>query len=215
VVGREEVAGRPALRVRIPEREIWIDSEFGTALRAIFQERLLLDVVEIAYDLDFDAARFQIDPLPPEVEIRAASLLYDKAPIDEIAALVHFPVFAPGEVTVDWPAFDASRHYADALRPETVQVQLGQRVVWISQSETPNPESFAARSTKPEDWRSINRNGVELEVCESRTIVRLRREGVYLELAGEGSNLAQLIAIALSLRQVAPATGQPAAEREA
>jgi hypothetical protein len=43
-------------------------------------------------------------------------------------------------------------------------------------------------------------------------MVRLRREGVYLELWGEGDNLAQLIAIALSLRPVPLASGQQPAE---
>jgi hypothetical protein len=205
LLGREEVAGRSTMRVRIPEREIWVDLEFGVALRAMYQGRVLLDVQDIVYDVAIGDERFEPDLLPREVEVRAASELYDEGSVAEIASLVEFPVFAPGKVTVEWPAFGASRHRGDGLKPETVYVQLRSRPIWISHSLTPHSALLAARRTNPEDWRPLVRDGVELEVCEQPAVVRLVRDAVHLEISGEVENLEQLIAIALSLQRVSTA----------
>lgn len=205
LLGREDVAGRRAVRVRLPDREIWIDEEHGTALRAVFGEKLLLDVVEIVYGAPVDDGRFQLGSLPSEVDVRAASDLYDEAPLAQIAGMVDFPVFAPREVQVAWPAFDASRHRGDARRPERVYVSLRKRPIWIAHSQSPDPDSIGAVRTKPGDWRPLSPDGLELEVCETPPMVRLVRDGVRLEIDGEGENLEQLIAIARSLEPVTPA----------
>lgn len=203
IMGRDEIAGRAVLRIRLPDREVSIDEEFGTALRAVFRGKLLVDVTDIAYAGEIDEARFAMDPVPPDVEVRAASHLYDEAPIAEVAGLVDFPVFAPGSVSLTWPAFDAYRHRGDAQEPEAVYVSLRRRPIWIAHSRSPNPGLPAAR-TKPEDWRRLSRGGTEFEVCEKPPRVRFVRDGVHLEIYGEGENLEQLLAVALSLEQIHP-----------
>ena len=79
-------------------------------------------------------------------------------------------------------------------------MSLRTRPIWIAHSRSPKSR-FAPR-TKPQDWKRVIRGGTEFEVCETPPRVRFVRDGVHLEIYGEGENLEQLLAIALSLEQV-------------
>jgi hypothetical protein len=202
IEGRERVAGREAILVRTPERQIAIDAEYGITLRSVYRGDVIFEVDRIECDIRFPADRFEFSP-PAGVELRAASS--DRPapqPVEEVAAAVGFRVFEPGPIVLTWPV-DAQPWLARRDRPDFVTVRLRAAPIWIHQSATADPESFGSRFAAPEEWSRIVRNGVEMDVREGPAVVRLVRDGTHIELYGEAAGTEELIAIALALRPVA------------
>jgi hypothetical protein len=205
IEGHEPVAGREAILVQLPERQIAVDAEYGVTLRSTYRGDVLFEVEQIEFDVRVPAERFEFTR-PAGVELRAASS--DRPPpqpVEDISAAVSFRVFEPGPIELAWPV-DANAYLGRRDRPDSVSIRLRAAPIWISQSPAADPESFGSRFLAPEEWSRLVRDGVELEVREAPSVVRLVREGTHIEVYGDAASLEELITIALALRPVTAPT---------
>jgi hypothetical protein len=201
LAGREQIAGREAVILHVPEREIAVDAEYGLTLRAVHEGRRFWDVIQIDVNQPIPEKCFGFSA-PDGVELRAASSnIPPPMPIEEVATRVSFPIFAPGPIMIGWP-IDAQHWERRGEQPEHVTVRLRERPIWIQQSERWNPESFVSRFETASEWTRVVQDGVELDVRERPAAVRLVKDGVHLEVYGGLDNLEELIPVALSLRPV-------------
>jgi hypothetical protein len=72
VDSHERVAGREAILIRTPERQIAVDAEYGITLRSVYRGDVIFEVDRMEFEVRVPTDRFEFSP-PAGVELRAAS----------------------------------------------------------------------------------------------------------------------------------------------
>jgi hypothetical protein len=232
VIGRTEILGRPAHRLRAApvgdgdwdgsfalhalgssadEYELLADAERGILLRS--EARLggepfrVLEITELALDDELSPGTFTLEP--PEGETFEDFEPFRHTTLDQLPRLVPFTVFVPERPP--GPAPHVSIQNPDRRRATPLSVMLSYMVpkangefgnLWIHESR----EAPELPSGGAEGWRQVS--GVLVHEDDSmgylRCKVRLVRDGTHIELESTAIATHELLVLAQSLVPLPP-----------